>query len=62
MKKTSPHDEKATPEVLEQALLLACQRIADSAQTYEEANTAEGWCEVFIQKAESEKKTEPLKM
>lgn len=45
--------EKVPAEVLEKALELACRRVADSPQRYEEANTAEGWYEVFIRQAES---------
>lgn len=38
-------------ETTKRALRLACERIADSDQTYEEANTSEGWEEVFISRA-----------
>jgi hypothetical protein len=41
-------------EVLQRALLLACQRIADGSQLYDEVKTADGWCELFIKHAESE--------
>ena len=33
---------------LEVGLKAACERIADSGQTYEEANTAEGWFDHFM--------------
>ena len=32
---------------LEKGLKLACERIADSPQSYEEAKTAEGWFEYY---------------
>lgn len=35
----------------EKALLLACERIADSDQTYEEATTANFWAERFLDQA-----------
>ncbi|WP_313415985.1 hypothetical protein [Stenotrophomonas sp.] len=38
-------------EVLKQALKIACERIADGPQRYHEANTPEGWCDVFVQRA-----------
>ena len=43
--------ETANPDrigVLERALRLACERVADSPQTYEEANSADGWFRVFV--------------
>jgi hypothetical protein len=43
----------ASARTLEVALRLACERIADSAQAYEEVNSAEGWASVFIEAAES---------
>jgi hypothetical protein len=46
--------EEFFPGILGKALLLACQQIAANSQCYEEINTAEGWYELFIQKAESE--------
>jgi hypothetical protein len=36
---------------LMRALTLACARISDSDQTYEEANTSEGWADVFLTSA-----------
>ena len=63
MPKLSDHHNHTTPpEILERALLLACERIADSAQSYEEANTPEGWCEEFIHRAEAEQRPEAVKM
>jgi hypothetical protein len=44
-------DEECDPVTLGRALRLACERIADSAQTYGEANTAEGWFDEFIRRA-----------
>lgn len=44
---------------LEKALELACERIADSYQEYEEANTPDGWYEEFIRRAEANE--EPAK-
>ena len=35
-------------EMLEKALELACERIADGPQSYEEANTALGWQNRFM--------------
>ena len=49
--------EGLPPEILKKALLLACQRIAESSQVYEEVNTADGWYEVFIKHAASEHQT-----
>ena len=46
--------EEFSPGILGKALLLACQQIAANSQCYEEVNTADGWYELFIQKAESE--------
>lgn len=40
-------------DVLRLALSLACARIADGPQTYSEANTPEGWAEVYIKEAEN---------
>jgi hypothetical protein len=37
--------------------LLACQRIADGTQRYEEVNTADGWFELFIENAQFEHKS-----
>ena len=37
-------------EKLELALRDACERIADMPQSYEEANTEEGWFDVFVNK------------
>jgi hypothetical protein len=34
-------------KILRTALLIACERIADGPQRYDEANTATGWAEVF---------------
>jgi hypothetical protein len=45
---------KADPAILKRALLLACERIADSPQSYEEANTPDGWFEEFTKRAESD--------
>ncbi len=42
-------------ETLDRALMFACKRIADSDQTYEEANTPDGWRDVFIRRAEIER-------
>jgi hypothetical protein len=53
--------EGLPPEILKKALLLACQRIADNSQVYEEVNTADGWYQVFIKHAESEHKTPAIK-
>jgi hypothetical protein len=53
--------EGLPPEVIRKALLLACQRIADSSQFYEEVNTADGWYEVFIKHAESEHRARSIK-
>lgn len=36
---------------LRDALMIACRCIADSRQTYEEANTAEGWFQEFVRRA-----------
>lgn len=38
-------------KILREALVLACERIADGPQEYHEANTAEGWAERFINQA-----------
>ncbi len=46
-----PQTDRPSADVLERALMLACRRIADSQQRYEEANTPEGWCEEFIRRA-----------
>jgi hypothetical protein len=48
--------EGLPPEILKKALLLACQRIAENSQYYEEITTADGWYEVFVKHAESEHK------
>lgn len=40
-------------QVLKQALKIACERIANGPQKYYEANTPEGWTEVFVQRAKS---------
>jgi len=53
--------EGLPPEVLKRALLLACQRIADSSQVYEEVNTVDGWYEVFVRHATSEHQTPAAK-
>lgn len=39
-------------EVLQRALLLACDRIADGPQQYHEVNTPDGWADVFTEAAE----------
>lgn len=36
---------------LRAALLLACERIADGPQEYHEANTPEGWVDVYMEEA-----------
>lgn len=41
-------------ETLSRALDLACRRLADSGQSYEEADTAEGWRERLIEEAKRE--------
>lgn len=51
MERTGPTQR---PRVLESALRMACQRIADGPQRFEEANTADGWARVFIAAAESD--------
>jgi hypothetical protein len=53
--------EGLPPEVFKKALLLACQRIAESSQLYEEINTAEGWYEVFVKHATAEHQTPAAK-
>lgn len=45
---------------LQRALLLACDRIADGPQQYHEANTAEGWAEVFTDAATSGRTVEQV--
>ncbi len=40
-----------TVEILQKALMLACERIADGPQGYYEANTVEGWAQHFIVEA-----------
>lgn len=40
-----------TADTLQKALMLACRRIADGPQEYHEANTPEGWFEVFTDAA-----------
>lgn len=39
---------------MEAALRLACERIADSDQTYEEAKTADDWMQHFLEAAKGE--------
>lgn len=41
--------------ILRNALDMACDRISDSPQKYEEANTKEGWVETYISQATNEK-------
>ncbi len=38
-------------EIVDKALELACMKISDSNQIYEEADTAEGWKNLFLTKA-----------
>ena len=52
-RKTDIEGEGLPPEILKRALLLACQRIADSSRVYEEVSTVDGWYEVFITHATS---------
>jgi len=47
-------------EVLRKALALACARIADGPQKYHEANTPEGWAEVFVAAARDGKTTDEV--
>ncbi len=49
-----PEKHKGTiaEALYEKALLLACKRIADSGQTYEEAATAKMWAERFLEQAQ----------
>lgn len=39
---------KTKAHVYESALRLACELIADSCQSYEEANTTDGWMAHFV--------------
>ena len=41
--------------VVTEALRLACERIADGPQTYEEANTADVWMARYLKEAEGKK-------
>jgi hypothetical protein len=52
--------EGLSPEVLEKALLLACQQISEGSQCYEEVTTADGWYEVFVKKAKSDTLPPPV--
>jgi hypothetical protein len=45
----------STQNRIEAAFRLACSYIADGPQSYEEANTPEGWAGVFLDAAESGK-------
>lgn len=47
-------------EIYKRALLLACERIADGPQQYHEANTPEGWAELFVQAARSGQSTDEV--
>jgi len=47
-------------ELYRQALMLACQRVADSPQKYHEANTAAGWRDVFIEAARTGRTTDQV--
>ena len=44
-----PDTHRSNEELLEGALLLACERIADGHQQYHEANTPDGWAKVFVE-------------
>jgi hypothetical protein len=59
-KSHAPAVHKSRVEVLEQALMLACRRIADSGQSYEEANTPEGWRDVYLAAAETDRSPEQV--
>ena len=48
------------PAIQSRALLLACERIADGPQEYHEANTPEGWAEVFMEAARDGKTTDEV--
>jgi len=48
------HTTHPSRETLEAALMLACKRIADSQQTYEEADSAEGWYDRYVREAEEQ--------
>ena len=48
------NDNKPSYETLEKALHLACRRVVDSPQSYEEADTAEGWYAKFVEQAETD--------
>lgn len=47
-------------QILQEALILACRRIADGAQAYHEANTPDGWAEVFVKAAETGRSTDEV--
>lgn len=39
---------KISDVTLRKALMLACERVADGPQLYHEANTPDGWADVYI--------------
>lgn len=62
MQRRTEQNDQLKPETLDRALMLACRRIADSNQSYEEANTPEGWYEEFVRQAESNESPSAARM